>query len=457
MRELGVVLLSAREATRSRFAIVVALLLAGGAAGLMWGASGDGTAAGRLAAFLSWGSGLSWVLLSLAAVFLSTSFGRAIMDGRVVPLALAPVDRVRLLLAWWAGVALVLLGLTALAALTLGLLAQAALLLAPTETRPRLERVLSARGVVRSAPPELGAAWEGIAAELERRARAGTLPEDLPLERARELELERFRLGQRTVAPGRTLAWTFAGVEPDPGARELELRFYFFVQDPEGRLPPGRGPRGRWAVHPIGSDGYADLDGTWGGVSGYTVKKHELAIPVEFLEGRTAVMVRYQNLEERPITVLFPEQGPELRFPAGSFGPNLLRAGLVLWARLLFLGALGVAASALLDPKLGALVVLFFLAVGSGHEFLLDALRPSYEAFGHTLGPPLRGLLTGVLWAIPDLSREDLAQRLAEGERVTPAEVGRALLGDGAGRGGAILLLGAWLFSRRELGAVRGG
>lgn len=456
MNELGVSLLSAREALRSRFAIVVALLLLGGGVGLWLGVSGDGSPLGRLRTFLSWGSGLAWLLLSLSAVFLSTSFGRALMDGRLVALCISPVDRVRILLAWWGGVAAVLLGLTGLAALALGLLAGASWLSAGPDTRPVLRQVLQAQGVGRAPPPDLSALRERLEEELAARARAGTLPEEISVGRAVELELERELLRRRTLGPGRVLEWHLSGIEPTPEATSLTLRFFFYLQSNEGVLPPGRGPHTRWELMPDGTGTYSDLDGTWTGMTGYLIKKHEVVIPVELLEGRSGLTLRFRNLEEGPVSVLFPEEGPELLYPAGGFAPNLLRAALILWARLLFLCALGVCASALLDPKLAALVVLFFLLVGTAHEFLFDALRPAYDAWGPTLGPPMRLFLHTVLWAIPDLARDDLSARLADGELLPWSSVGLSLLGDGVARGGATLVAGALLFSRRELGAVRG-
>ena len=456
MRELGISLLSAREALRSRFAIVIGLLVVGGGAALCFGVSGDGSAAGRLRTFLSWGAGLGWLLLSLAAVFLSTSFGRALMDGRLTALCLAPLDRVRVLLAWWGGVAAVLLGLSALTVATLGLLAGASWLTAGEVSRPALRQVLQARGVCRAPPQDLDRLRARIEEQIAARAAAGTLPEELTLERAVEVELERELLRRRTVGPGRTQEWRLSGVQPAPGAETVTLRFYFFVQDQGRVLPPGRGPRTRWELLPEGTGTFYDLDGSWPGVTGMLLKKHELTIPVALLEGRDSLTIRFRNLEEEAVSVLFPELGPELLYPAGSFLPNLVRAGVILWARLLFLCALGVCASALLDPKLAALVVLFFLLVGTAHEFLVDALRPAYDAWGPTVGPPMRLFLKGVLAAIPDLSREDLATRLAEGELLPGPSVALAVLGDGVGRGGAVLIGGALLFARRELGAARG-
>lgn len=457
MRETGVALLSAREALRSRSAIVVGLVLVGGAAALWWGVSGDGSPAGRLRAFLAWGSDLSWLLLSLVAVFLSTSLGRAVHDGRITPLCLAPIDRARVLLAWWSGVALVLLGLTALSMVTLQLLSRASVALADEPVRPRLESILQARGVSRAPLPERDRVREQVEERLAARVEREGLPEGMTFERAAEIELERELVSRRTVRPGQELAWTYAGVEPAPGSKAVTLRFYYLVHDPEARLAAGKGPRGLIGLVPPGSPGY-DLAGAWVGAGGTRVKRHEVRFPIEMLEGYSEVLISYRlDPEAGPITVEFPGRGPELLFPHGRFEPNLVRAGLVLWGRLLFLCALGVVASAVLDPKLAALVALFFLAVGSAHGFLFEALRPAYDAWGPTLGPPMRLFLKGVLHLIPDLGREDLAQKLSDGERVDLQGVVQALFGDGLGRGGAFLLLGAWLFSRRELGAVRGG
>ena len=127
----------------------------------------------------------------------------------------------------------------------------------------------------------------------------------------------------------------------------------------------------------------------------------------------------------------------------------MVAAALVLLARLVFLSAVATSAAAWLDGKLAALVALFVWALGSAHGFLWSAL--TLEDYASTIGP-LAPLLKGVLWILPDLYRLDLARLLSAGEAVGWDRAVHTLLVDGVLRSAVVLLLGAWLLSKRELG-----
>lgn len=435
--------LAATEALRSRLVLAVGLTIAAALVALAWGTTGDGTHAGRLRAFLSWGTGWTELVLSLTAVFTATSLAQALRDGRLVQVVTGPLPRGLLPLGWWLGVAFVLLLLVAGAqALTWGL----ARALAQASPPRAVEGVLGSRAVARPLPPDLSGVGAAVQARLAAMERAGELTDRSEAQReaiAAELEqTERERL--LSVPPRRIVRWTIDGIHPDPGAKVVTLRFRYSVRNLHNTTL--RGPRGRFAIIAPGVNP-GELDGQWVGS-----RTHELHAPIEALGGSSAVQVGYINLEENDVVVVFPEEGVELLYPSGSFEGNVARAGLVLLGRLLVLAAVAVAMAALLDGKLAALVALFVLAVGSAQGFLHESLD-QYTGFG-AASPVLVSALQVVLLLLPDFSALDLAGMLAAGERVDGEHVVHALGVDGLLRSLGLLALSATFFMRRELGAI---
>ncbi|MBX3471347.1 MAG: hypothetical protein KF878_31140 [Planctomycetes bacterium] len=448
MKVAAVARLAATEALRSRLVPVVALTIAVALGGLAWASVGDGTYPGRVRAFLSWGTGWLELVLSLTAVFLSTTLAQALREGRLVLLAVGPLPRGLLPLGWWLGTGLALALLVAAAHGLLWGLARVMVRATPAAARAPTERVLSSRGVARPPRPDATPALAAAARQAQAMEAAGELADLTDDQREQVFEwLERAaRERTRAVARGRAMAWTLDGIDPDPAATAVWLRFRYSVRDAAGQRATGP-PRGRFSVVPEGGGG-VQLEGRW--ASGVV---HEVAAPAWALEGRSRVRVVYENRGEEPAVVVFSEAGVELLYPAGTFGGNVARAGLVLLGRLLILAAIGVAAASLIDGKLAALVVLFVLAVGAGREFLLESLE-AFTGFGAAT-PALTALLRLLILLLPDLASCDVAALLSAGQRIETPDVLRAVGLDGTLRALGVLALAAVPFARRELGAIR--
>lgn len=445
----AVAALAAREATRAAWVRAVAVALVLGPAVIAATSSGDGSAVGRLRAFVSWSVDLVGVCLTLTAVFLAAGLASRLRRGELTQLACGPLGRVGLVAGWSGGVAAVGAGLAAIALVTVGLGAAALAARADPADRPALRQALTAWARVEPRPPDPAAVAAAVAARLSDLRRTGQAPADGEGgdDLARALEAE-VRLGLRSVRPGQTIGWTFSGVRPGPEVRELTLRFRFDVDEARetGRVTQREIP-GRFWFRAPGSQEASSLDGTWRG--GRPV---ELRAPVEVLEGSHEVELLFTSRAPPGSTVVFPREGPRLIHEAGGLASNALRAGLLLAARVGFLAAVTAVAAALLDANLAALAGLFALFLGAAHGFLADALVPG--TFG-LLDGPLRGLASAALAAGADLSRVDVADALATGQAIPWAEVGRAVGLDLVLRGGLALSVGGALFARRELGALR--
>lgn len=441
-RLLALAGLAAREALRGRLVLSVLVAVFAALAALAWGATGDGTAAGRLRAYLGWGASWVGLTLSLVAAFLPSSLAVALKDGRLIPVTTGPLPRQLVPVAWWLGQVSVVLGLALVTHAGLFGLALALRATTPEAERASLEPVLEARVLVRPDPTQFDRDWirSKAAAEALRLEQAGALADLGPdgFEQVAAELADQLSTRLRTAPPGGRLVWSFSGVTPSPGATTLALRYQYSARDVRGALPPGQGPLGLLSLHTGTNSASLPTRASPGSV-------HEQLVPIEALDGATSVDVEYTNRDPRQVVVTFPEDGVSLLYPAGGgFALNVARAALVLAGRLVLLLAVGVAAAALIDGKLASLVSLALLAICSAHEFLSDAV--SKEPLN-----PLRLLLH----VLPDLGRDDLSGALAGGLAVPWSSVGMSLGVDGALAGGLVVIVGALLFGLRELGSIR--
>ena len=448
MRDAAIVSVSAKQALRSRLVVVVSLVFLAIAAALAYGATGDGSAVGRLRAFLSWSTGFQILVLSVTAVFLATSLSRGLTQGELVPVLTGPLPRWRVLLGWWVGVVLVLAALTVASQAIVGGLSALMLSREPARTREVILASLAARGVATPPPLDRASLRANAEAGYAQLVAEGAAPPELSREEAVELLMQRRELNRRTVRPRGSKTWTLTGVRPSPDALRVTLRFRYLPQAAPGQLAEGEGPLGRWHVRRAGTQQwFSGPPGSWSGG-----EVHEQSFPAELIRGGDSIELYYESLEERPIAIVFPEGSVQLLFPAGSYLGNLVRGGLLLLGRLLFLAALGVTLGSLIEGRLAALVVLFCVAIGAANAFLTQSLRPTL--FG-PLDDAIKAVLHGVLLLLPNMSEVDLSTQLAAGERIELRDVARTWLLDGVVRGGACLLLGSALFHRRELGSLR--
>lgn len=259
------------EAVRSRVVLGLVLGLGLALAGLGAQASGDGTEAGRVRSFLAAAFDVTWALLALAAVFLSTqSLARELEDGRAVPVALAPVPRGLVLVGKWLGLVTVL-GFVLVAA-TGGAagfsLARAHL--ATPEGRSHIEtevlvgreahrapKLLLHPGFLDEAPrpgeskahyDQARRALTRARARLEQLEKEGALPSTLRRQEALNRLIQDEAVKILSVGRGQQTEWYVGPIAPrDVSALALRYRYRALG------VPAGRGPRGVFAIEVFGN------------------------------------------------------------------------------------------------------------------------------------------------------------------------------------------------------------
>ncbi len=215
-----------RQCLRMKVAGLFIILLAVGLGVLPFLMEGDGTLAGRIRTFLSYGATMTAVLLGLVTIFLSTAVITSDVRGKqIFSVATKPISRWQYILGRWLGVVLLDAVLLAVAGGAIYFLAQylrTGKALNPTDRRAVETEIFAARERVSPEPLRINAAVE---------ARKKSLMEDGSYEdtleqyailggldrKAADLEFTKVLYKQlsesmQSVAPNRAMVWRFSGI-----------------------------------------------------------------------------------------------------------------------------------------------------------------------------------------------------------------------------------------------------
>jgi hypothetical protein len=441
--------LTVRHAVRSRVVALLGVGVLAAVLGVPLALRSDGTATGHVQLLLYYSLGLAGLLLSLAAVWTGAGAVSLELENRHAPLlACKPVHAWQLWLGKWGGL-LILNGLLLGAAGALGGLALAWSVRGSASwsesDRHRLaEEILVARRDILPEPEDLAGPLARRAEDLRREGRLpeGPLPPDAAAELLRDLRRE-----AATVRPGSRKVWTFRVPGTAGHGRPLTLRFRF-----DGSSD---GPLATVAVlwEIAGPDGTVLFRHEGEFAPGAA---HTIILPADVAAtagGRLSVA--YGNVAASGAsTVIFPvEGGVSLQAYAGPFLPNYLRALVVMFCRLAILSALGLTLGCCFSFPVASFVTFSLLLFSSIEDWtalpvgtdatLMAAMAWRWPAVGY--------LLAGLDAVIAPLYRLEPLSNLSVGLLVSWSFTGRALADAGL-YGAALLLVGAGLFRRRELG-----
>lgn len=452
-RILAIAGLAVRAAVRSRLVLCLLLLLLATVVGLPLTVQGDGTPEGHVRIVIGYTMGFASLVLSLTALWSGAlTIAREIDDKQIQLLCSKPVHRAEIWFGKWLGLTAVHAGLLALSALatyvTLELTLRGPRFSVEQRAQVRAE-VLTARRVITPQPVDVETAAR---AEVQRRLRAGEVPEDVsPAELLPRLRQEMLVMAH-TIEPGARREWRF--ILPDHLDPQSELRIKFrFSTSRLGQEPA----RGTWMIGPPGETplfraAFTNTPGV----------PHLLRLPASVAAGGSQLSVQYLNDDPDPFTVVFPPQdGLAVLTRAGAFVPNFLRAVLVVAFRLALLVAIGVTASTLFSTPVATLMALAAVIILQAGSYVGSmAHQPQITPWSGN-GPPtgLRGLMDFLirqLFRLLDLLLAPLQSGrplddAATGLWVSPALVARSGLIQVLLYGGLLALLATAAFNRREV------
>ena len=218
---------SFRQCIRTKVAGLFIILLAVALAVLPFIMKGDGTLAGQIRTFLSYSLAITGILLSLVTVFLAVGVVTGdVQHKQIISLATKPLARWQYILGRWLGVVVLDVLLLAVAGGVIYGLAQylrRGEALNPTDRRAVETEIFTARARVRPLPLDLDARIEARIRELRENGEYDAViaayiayspgDETLALDRLRG-DLERqFSEEMQSIAPGKSTAWQFEGID----------------------------------------------------------------------------------------------------------------------------------------------------------------------------------------------------------------------------------------------------
>jgi len=437
----------------------------------------------RLQFLLTWSLSGASVLLAVITIALSCGSVCGDIESRRIHMTLSkPIHRWEYLFGKWLGVILLdgmLVGLVGIGVYA-GVLALAQTPAADATDRLAVEeQVLTARVVARPVHPSGADFDRSVAATIEEIRAADPASFDRSPDQARKRIVAQKVHQWHTVTAGVVSSYLFTGFDRQAiRAPVVQLRLEPFADNSSIARADVR-----FALW-LNERPFPMRDGEHESYTFSSGMTHTIDLPTESIadDGTLRITFANQNLvmpgEEQPTSISFtPGEGLEVMYRAGSFGGNVVRGLLVMWAKLVLLAAAALAAAAWLGFPTALLASLMVYVTASASGFFADAIDiyTGFDRKNDTLMDMLRlrlGLLLerivkfewweliktfgaycadAFLAVIPSFGTQDAIAQLATGRLVPLTEVASGVLFLAVAYPLALLALGWVVLERRDL------
>jgi hypothetical protein len=459
-RLLAITSLTWKAALRFRLFIVIAVLLLGAVIALPILIKDDGTAQGFTQILITYTLSAIAGLLGLSTLWLACGIlARDIEECQLQVVAVKPISRWQIWLGKWLGIMSLNAVLLALAGGSVyALLLWRANRLPADQQQVLRNEVLVARGSVKQPDMTKDIDEETDRLLKERLQKNPVTTADLP--EVRKQIHEQVKAEFQVVPPAYTRVWEMnLGIAKNSlKGRPLQLRIKFNAAD--ANLSPNRTFAGIWRVGvPQKTELYQTEEPS---LAADTF--HEIKIPANLFDENGLLTVQFLNVNNAAL--LFPlEDGFEVLYPQGSFGPNFIRGLGIIFCWMGLLAALGLAAASLLSFPVAAFFSLGLLGVtfasgtmaGAVSEGSIGGYNAEKGIHGQTpvdfiVIPAFRGALALINLA-KDFSPID---SLSTGRSITWSQLGLAFAQIILLLGGILALSGMAILTRRELATAQG-
>ena len=476
---LAIVKLTIRSAVRSHIFRLLLILLLLSVFLLPFTLMGDGTPKGDVQIFLQYCLGFAGFILCLSSVWLACSeVSSDVETAQIHMIVVKPVHRAVVLLGKYTGVVLIHLFLLLIAATAFYLFLSFRLASSEFSEQERLmldEQVLTARALYKPVRPDFNAMAQQ---ELDRRIKDAQehgknvsqyMDDQTRQEAFLELRKELIATYGLT-SEGESVFWKFEGLPKDLTDDDVVFLRYtvyvnrYYTQDQNS-------VRGHW----IFAANYVRQDD----LGGETVVSDLMALPEEDIltsaQNEMAVPIRnsyfiydgkaeigFLNKDKNTSELNFEEgKGPFLLIREAGFFSNYCRAILVLAIGILSVTLLASAVAACMSLPIAIFFSAAYMLVGGLANYLVtsipDALDYQAEYTG-TFGYQFGNILLKMIVPLQDFF---VTGHLANGELVSFRFIGELFLWNFSDNTPGVLLrmlpvflLGAWIYTRRELALV---
>src|SRR6267142_1967356 len=364
---IAVTALTWKAAFRFRLFIVIAVLLLGAVVALPILIKDDGTAQGFTQILITYTLTAIAALLGLSTLWLACgTLARDIEECQIQVVAAKPIARWQIWLGKWLGIMSLNATLLALAGGSVYalLLWRANRLPADVQQVLRNE-VLVARGSVK--PPNMNKDIDEETDKLLKQRLEKNPVTTADLKDVRKQIREQVKAGFEVVPPGYMHRWQ---IELGPAKahlrdKTLQLRIKFNSAD---RSPPGTFS-GIWRIGvPQKTELFQSED-----MSLAPDTFHEFKIPPNLFDENVLLTVQFLNINNTAL-LFSGDEGFEVLYPQGSFGPNFVRALGIIFCWMGLLAALGLAAASFLSFPVAAFFALGMLAMSFASGTLANAV-----------------------------------------------------------------------------------
>jgi hypothetical protein len=454
----AVIGLTWKAALRFRLFIVVTVLLLGAVVLLPVLIKDDGTARGFTQILLTYTLSAITALLGVSTLWLACgTLARDIEDCQMQVVAVKPIARWKIWLGKWIGIMTlnaVLLGISGLS--LYALLQWRATRLDPKEQAVLRNEVLVARGSVKPANRQSDVESMTEQTLKQRLEKNPVGPSDVP--EVRNQIQQRVKAEFELVPPGYTRIWQLdlGRMRDKLRDKPMQLRVKFQAAD--------KNPNGTFdAIWRFGVPRKTRLAQS-DRMSLAPETFHEFPIPPNLYDEDGILTVSFLNTNDK--TLVFPmDEGIELLYPKGSFGPNFARGLGVIFCWMGLLAIIGLfAASFLSFPvaaffAVGVLMVMFstktienVVSEGTLGHFNEEGGVRTPLAIDVVMIPAFRGLL----WVLDLAKNFSPVEALSTGRSISWPETGRAFVQIVLLLGGPMAALGMLILTRRELATAQG-
>lgn len=452
------------EAIRMKVALVLLIILVAviPMGPFVW--EGDGTLKGRVQTFLTYSNILIIVLLSILTVFVACqSLSQEVAERQIYTVATKPIPRWQFILGKWLGLCILNAGLLTICGLSIYLFTRYLDQLPAQwydKAALRYEVLVARQGIL---PPEPDLR-DVVDQRFEQLKSSGRIrKEELTDQLAASMKLDFLREARaqvRAVAPGERKTWVFENLHPGPTCEYVHIRYKLRASP----LPPRMRVDHVWLVGKDNQTGKnpiprSDAIDQW----------HYFPVSSKLIEPDGSLWVTFVNRHIVDLnaptlsvdvrsTVSFEEpDGLEILYEVGSFGGNLFRSMLLVFAWLVPLAALGLFAGSFLSFPVGALLCSSVLIASALSDFVWEAVYWTKDAPKASQDPLeyfswlFRPFIQLIVNVVPQLGRYSPVDLLADGRVITWTSVlqasGMMILIQGV----LYIVLATIIFSRREL------
>ncbi|MBR4716878.1 MAG: hypothetical protein IKP09_02350 [Lentisphaeria bacterium] len=469
---LAIVKLTCRSAVRSHIFRLLLILLLLSIFLLPFTLLGDGTPKGEVQIFLQYSLGFVGFILCLSSVWLACSeVSSDVETAQIHMIVVKPVHRAIVLLGKYTGVVLIHLALLLIASVAVYAFLSFRLASAEMSEEDRMmldEQVLTARALYRPVRPDFNALAQQ---ELDRRiASAKEHGQDifqLTGDQGRQeafLEIRKELIATYgLVSEGDTMLWQFEGLPKDLSDDDVVFLRYtiyvnrYYTQDQNS-------VRGNWLF----AANYTRPDDAGGEMvvsdlialpeeDILTAAQNEVGVPIRnsyfIFDGKAEV--GFLNKDTKTSELNFEEgRGPFLLIRETGFFSNYCRAVLVMTIGILSVTLLASAVAACMSLPIAIFFSAAYMLTGGLANYMVTSIPDvvDFQAeYTGTFGYKFGDLMLNLIVPLQDFF---VTGHLANGELIGFPFIGALFAKDFLLRMLPVFLLGAWIYTRRELALV---